>query len=185
MLPYRLCDIVDYYRAVCVSVVHGRQRLVALLPCCVPNLKLDRCLLIEGNRLCQECGADGGFSVVVELILYRGQIVLVLIWLSVPSAYLDKAQNQRTLSHSRFSYNMSADMNHYSTHISGLHEPKSTSLNCANRAPPGRPPCWVLAAMIAGRCGAGCAGFAVVVVSVNMRYIRGKGAEFVVLERNR
>jgi hypothetical protein len=67
--PYRLCDVVYDYGAVRIPIVHGRQRLVAFLPCCVPYLKLDRRLLVEGDSLCQEGCADGGFSVVVELIL--------------------------------------------------------------------------------------------------------------------
>lgn len=66
---YGLCDIVDNDSAVCVPVVHGRKRLVALLASRVPNLELDCCVLVEGDGLGQEGGADGGFPVVVELVL--------------------------------------------------------------------------------------------------------------------
>jgi hypothetical protein len=66
---YSLCDIVDYYGAVRISVVHGRQRLVPLLPGRVPNLEFDSRVLIEGDGLCEEGGTDGGFSVRVELVL--------------------------------------------------------------------------------------------------------------------
>jgi hypothetical protein len=66
---YGLCDVVDDYGAVGVPVVHGRERLVALLACRVPDLELDGCVLIEGDGLSEEGGADGGFPVVVELVL--------------------------------------------------------------------------------------------------------------------
>ena len=66
---YRLRDIVNDDGAVGVPVVHGRQRLVALLARRVPDLKLDRGVLVERYRLCQEGGADGGFSIGVELVL--------------------------------------------------------------------------------------------------------------------
>ena len=66
---YSLCDVIDDYGAVCVSVVHGCERLVALLSCCVPDLEFDCRLFVQGKGLCEESGADGGFSIVVELIL--------------------------------------------------------------------------------------------------------------------
>lgn len=65
-----MCDVVDDDCAVCVPIVHGRQGLVALLSSCVPDLKLDGGILVEGNSLCEECGTDGRFSVGVELVLY-------------------------------------------------------------------------------------------------------------------
>lgn len=64
-------DIVDDDGAVGVAVVHGSQRLVSLLTCRVPDLKLDRGCVIEGDGLGEEGGADGGFSVVVELVLQK------------------------------------------------------------------------------------------------------------------
>lgn len=67
---HRLCYIIDHHCAVCVSVVHGRQRFVSLLARGIPDLELYCGLLIEGNRLREEGGADGGFSVVVELVLW-------------------------------------------------------------------------------------------------------------------
>lgn len=66
---YSLCDIVDDDGAVGVPVVHRCQRLVAFLASSVPDLKLYRCALIEGYRLCKEGCADGGLPVVIELIL--------------------------------------------------------------------------------------------------------------------
>jgi hypothetical protein len=64
-----LCDVVDDDGAVGVAVVHGRQRLVALLAGRVPYLELDCCGLVEGDGLGEEGGADCGFPVVVELVL--------------------------------------------------------------------------------------------------------------------
>ena len=71
---YGLCDVVDDDGAVCVAVVHGCERLVALLAGGIPDLELDRRVLIEGDGLGEEGGADGGFPVVVELVL--GVLVL-------------------------------------------------------------------------------------------------------------
>jgi hypothetical protein len=64
-----LSNVVDYDSAVCVAVVHGGQGLVALLTCGIPDLELDGGRVIEGDSLGQESGADGGFPVVVELVL--------------------------------------------------------------------------------------------------------------------
>lgn len=75
---YSLCDIVYDNRAVCVSIVHGSQRLVALLSRSVPDLELHGRLLIQGEGLCEESSADRGFSVVVELILAKGVSARVL-----------------------------------------------------------------------------------------------------------
>jgi hypothetical protein len=66
---YRLCDIVDDYSTVRIPVVHGRQGLVAFLSSSVPDLELDCCVLVERDCLCEEGGADGGFSVGIELVL--------------------------------------------------------------------------------------------------------------------
>lgn len=66
---YSLCDVIYYNGAVGVPVVHGRERLVALLTSRVPDLKLDCGGLVEGDGLGKERGADSGLSVVVELIL--------------------------------------------------------------------------------------------------------------------
>lgn len=66
---YGLCDVVDDDGAVRIPVVHGRQGLVPLLPSRIPNLKFDGRVFIEGDGLCEEGGADGRFSVRVELVL--------------------------------------------------------------------------------------------------------------------
>lgn len=87
---YRLCDIIDDDCAVCISIVHGGERLVALLACRVPDLKLDGCVLIEGDGLGEEGGADGGFPVVVELVLDGVSLYFVLY--SMVLANLDEAQ---------------------------------------------------------------------------------------------
>jgi hypothetical protein len=68
---HSLCDVVYDDSAVCVPIVHGRERLVSLLACCVPYLEFDGCALVEGDGLGEEGGADGGFSVVVKLVLQR------------------------------------------------------------------------------------------------------------------
>lgn len=90
-MTYRLCDIIDDYGAVCISVVHGGEGLVSLLACSVPDLKFDGCVLIEGDGLGEEGGADGGFPVVVELVLEYvslGSFVLCIM----TCTYLDEAQ---------------------------------------------------------------------------------------------
>jgi hypothetical protein len=66
---YSLSNVVDYDGAVCVAVVHGGQGLVALLTCGIPDLELDGSRVIEGDCLGEESSADGGFPVVVELVL--------------------------------------------------------------------------------------------------------------------
>lgn len=66
---YSLSDVVDYDGAVGVAVVHGSQGLVALLTCGIPDLELDGSRVIEGDCLGEESGADGGFPVVIELVL--------------------------------------------------------------------------------------------------------------------
>ena len=62
-MTYSLRNVVDHYRAVGIPVVHGRQRLVSLLARRIPDLKLDCGVLIEGDGLCKEGGADCGFPV--------------------------------------------------------------------------------------------------------------------------
>ena len=68
---YGLCYVVDYDGAVRVSVVHWGEGLVAFLACCVPYFEFDGCGVVEGDGLGEEGGADGGFPVVIELILLR------------------------------------------------------------------------------------------------------------------
>jgi hypothetical protein len=90
---YRLGDVVDHYSAVGIAVVHGRERLVTLLARCVPDLELDGCGFIEGDRLREEGGADGGLPVIVELILATWLALnLDCIFWKCPYAYFDKAQ---------------------------------------------------------------------------------------------
>ena len=67
-----MCDVIDDDGAVGVAVVHWGEGFVALLPCCVPYFEFDGCGVVEGDGLGEEGGADGGFSVVVELVLVRG-----------------------------------------------------------------------------------------------------------------
>lgn len=66
---YRLRNVVYDHSAVGVSIVHGRKRLVPLLASRIPDLELDGRVLVEGDGLREESGADGGFSERVELIL--------------------------------------------------------------------------------------------------------------------
>lgn len=84
--PYCLRDVVYYHSAVCISVVHGSQRLVALLSRCVPNLELDCRLIVQGKGLCEESGADSGLSVVIELILF-GEVNMAIWVLAVVCPY--------------------------------------------------------------------------------------------------
>lgn len=70
---YRLCDIVYNNCTVRVPVVHGCQRLVSFLTSSIPDLKFDGRSIIEGDCLCEEGGADCGFSVVVELVFDESQ----------------------------------------------------------------------------------------------------------------
>ena len=66
-----MCNVVDNNGAVGVAIVHGRERLVALLAGRVPDLKLDCGVLVERDGLGEERGADGGFSERVEWVLGR------------------------------------------------------------------------------------------------------------------
>ena len=67
---YGLRDIVDYDGTVCIPIVHGCQRLVSFLTGCIPDFEFDGCGVVEGDGLGEEGGADGGFAVVVELVLF-------------------------------------------------------------------------------------------------------------------
>ena len=67
---YCLSDIVHDNCTVGIPVVHRSQRLIAFLSGCIPYLELHRGSVVEGYRLCKECGADCRFSIVIELILY-------------------------------------------------------------------------------------------------------------------
>ena len=71
MKIYSLCDIVDDYCAVGVPVVHGCERFVTFLTCRVPYFEFDRCGIIKSDGLGKESGADGGFPVIIKLILWR------------------------------------------------------------------------------------------------------------------
>jgi len=66
---YGLCDIVNDYGAVRVAVVHWREGFIPFLARCIPDFEFHGGLLVEGDGLGEEGGADGGFSVVVELVL--------------------------------------------------------------------------------------------------------------------
>lgn len=90
-----MSDVVDDDGAVCIAVVHGRQRLVPLLSGRIPNLKLDCGCVVEGYRLCEEGGADGGFSVVVELVL-AGRVSGLII-MDLRRSYFYESQYQGTL----------------------------------------------------------------------------------------
>lgn len=95
ILPtYGLRDIIYNNGTVGISVVHGSQRLVSLLAGRIPNLELDRRVLIEGDGLSEESRSNGGFSEGVKLILAAS--------LATPSkrlhviesaAYLDKTKD--------------------------------------------------------------------------------------------
>jgi hypothetical protein len=149
--PYSLCDIVYNHGTVRISVVHGCQRLVALLSSCVPDLELDCRLVVQGKGLCEESGADSGLSVIIELVLpgrsvWRSQSSwLVFI---VPSQSGARANSFRRRIHLGI-----VSISCHRNPVWNRNPPRSTSLNCANRAPPGRPPCCIRWAMIGPGCG--------------------------------
>lgn len=64
-----MSDIVNDNGAVCISVVHGSERLVAFLAGSIPNLELDSSVLIERDGLGQEGSTDGGLAIGIELVL--------------------------------------------------------------------------------------------------------------------
>jgi hypothetical protein len=64
-----LGDVVDNNSAVGVSVVHGSQRLVALLTGRIPDLELDSGVLVERNGLGEESSADSRLAIRIELVL--------------------------------------------------------------------------------------------------------------------
>lgn len=68
MTTYWLGHIVYDDSTVGIAVVHGGERLVALLASGVPDLKLDDRVGIEADGLREESSADGGLAVVVELV---------------------------------------------------------------------------------------------------------------------
>ena len=70
---HRLCDVVDNDGAVGVPVVHGREGFISFLPGCIPYFKFYRRSVIEGDCLSEEGGADGGLSVVVELVFHESE----------------------------------------------------------------------------------------------------------------
>ena len=102
-ITYGLCDVVDDDCAVGVSVVHRCEGLVSLLAGRVPYFELDGRRVVEGDGLCEEGGSDGGFSVVVELILEDVSVHSAprSCWAgggtSGWSTDLDKSQDKRTL----------------------------------------------------------------------------------------
>lgn len=81
-----MCNIVNHHGAVCIAVVHGRKGLVSFLACGIPDLKLDGCVLIEGDGLGEEGGSNSGLSVGIELVLITSM-----------SAKLGSAQNVQSL----------------------------------------------------------------------------------------
>jgi len=47
---YRVGNVIDDNSSCCSTIVHRRQRMIALLTGCVPNLKLDG-VVVEGDIL--------------------------------------------------------------------------------------------------------------------------------------
>lgn len=68
-VTYGLRYVIDDDGAVGVAVIHGCKGFVAFLAGRVPYLEFDGGGVVEGDGLREEGGADGGFSVVVELVL--------------------------------------------------------------------------------------------------------------------
>jgi hypothetical protein len=94
MRTHSLCDIVDDDCAVGIPIVHRRQGLVSLLTCGVPYLEFDGGLIIEGDGLCEEGGADCGFSVVVELVLKETYQLRSGQYIWKPWTYLYESENE-------------------------------------------------------------------------------------------
>ena len=97
---HRLRYIIDYDGAICVPVVHRSKRFVSLLASGVPYLKFDGSIVVQSDRLCQKCGANGRFPIVIKLILRHPALALNnAAWeiLMVKGTYFDKTQDQRTL----------------------------------------------------------------------------------------
>lgn len=72
---YRLGNIVDNNRAVCIPVVHRRQRLISFLACSIPDLKLHCCIFIQSNCLRKKGGADRRLAIVIKLVLCSSQLI--------------------------------------------------------------------------------------------------------------
>jgi len=71
-VAHPICDVVHDYRSSSTPVIHRRQRMIALLPCSIPDLKLDR-RVVEGHRLRQECHTDGRLLILKELPAHETQ----------------------------------------------------------------------------------------------------------------
>ena len=65
---YRLRYIIDDNSTIRIAIVHRGEGFVPLLPRGIPYFEFDRGGVVEGDGLGEEGGADGGFSVVVELV---------------------------------------------------------------------------------------------------------------------
>ena len=60
--------VIDDNSTIRIAVVHRGEGLVPLLTGGIPYFKFDGGGVVEGDGLGEEGGADGGFSVVVELV---------------------------------------------------------------------------------------------------------------------
>lgn len=65
-------DVIDHNGGLGSSVVHRGQAVVPLLPCRVPNLKLD-CCVIQAYCLCEESSSNGALLVFMKLALDKTQ----------------------------------------------------------------------------------------------------------------
>lgn len=87
-------DIIYNDGAVCVSVVHRSQRLVAFLASGIPDLELDGSVLIEGNGLSQESSTDSRLAIGIELVLNDIDKLHVLHnEVGSATTYLDESQD--------------------------------------------------------------------------------------------
>lgn len=67
-------DIVNDYCTIGIPIVHGGEGLVPLLTSCIPDLELNRGVLVEGNGLGEEGSTDGGLSIGIKLVLGGDQL---------------------------------------------------------------------------------------------------------------
>ena len=149
-----MCDIVDHDCAVCVTIVHRRQRFVSFLPSCIPYFELHGRCFIKGNSLCEEGGTDGRFAIVIKLVLQRHSAATHGSLIVKTLHTLTKRRTRELCGNMISAVQVSllvGDVNTFPTAdspIQGIsvqigyiksirsHDgPSRTSLNCANRAP--------------------------------------------------
>ena len=89
-LTHLICDIIHHNGCLGTSVVHGSQTVVALLTSCVPDFKLD-CCVVQTYRLSQKGSCTGTkqrnrWQLGLELLSYTEWVFAkVIIWEQCPT----------------------------------------------------------------------------------------------------